>query len=74
MCKQRIEKSMDLRGVIFAEYFLDRHQLVVAYNTKRISADQIHNALHEIGYDTSKGKAPDEKYEQLHHCCKYRDQ
>ena len=73
MCKSRIEKSVDVKGVKFAEYNLADHQIEVTFSPKKISETEIHQLIANIVHDTDKIKASDEAYEGLHHCCKYRD-
>jgi len=73
MCEKRIEKIMDTKGVINADYNLDNHQLTLVFNPKKISLDQIHQKLNEVGHDTAKSTASDEQYGKIHGCCKYRE-
>lgn len=73
MCKERIEKAVDLKGVKYAEYDVDSKQMEVTFSTKKITEMEIHRAIADIGHDTEKIKASDEAYNSLHHCCKYRD-
>ena len=74
MCKERIEKSVDVKGVKYAEYHLEDHQMAVTFSTKKITEMEIHQLIANVGHDTDKVKASDEVYEGLHHCCKYRDE
>jgi len=73
MCEARIEKAVDVKGVKMAEYDLDTHMLTVAYNTEKISEDEIHDLINAVGHDTEKSKATDEEYNGVHGCCKYRE-
>jgi copper chaperone CopZ len=73
MCKERIEKTLDVKGVRYANYDLDSHQLEVVYKTKHISSEEIHQRLNDVGHDTEKSKASDEAYDKIHGCCKYRE-
>lgn len=73
MCKERIETALDTTGVKYAEYDVQTHTLEITYSTKKITADQIHDRLNAIGHDTSRSKASDEAYANIHSCCKYRD-
>ena len=73
MCEERIEKAMDTKGVITADYDHHTKKLALVYNSKKISEDKIHALIHAVGHDTEKGKAPDEVYANIHGCCKYRD-
>ena len=73
MCEARIEKALDVPGIIFADWDLETKKLTVAYKTKKISELEIHEAIARAGHDTDQVKAPDEVYANIHGCCKYRD-
>jgi periplasmic mercuric ion binding protein len=73
MCEKRIEKALDTKGVIKADYDLDNHTLTLTYNPKKISEDKIHQLLNAVGHDTEKSLASDEEYGNIHGCCKYRE-
>jgi copper chaperone CopZ len=72
-CKTRIETALDVKGVRFAEFNLEKKQLDVIYNPKKISIEAIHTLIQNAGHDTEKGKATDTAYNQLPGCCRYRD-
>lgn len=72
MCKDRIERTLDVKGVKFVEYTLASHNLEITYVPSKISEDQIHKLLNGAGHDTQKSKASDEAYDNIHNCCKYR--
>ena len=73
MCEDRIEKSLDISGVIMADWDRKTKDLTVAYKTNKLSETQIHQRVADAGHDTEKVKATDEVYANLHGCCKYRD-
>lgn len=73
MCVERIESALDVKGVKRAEYDVDSHTLNVVYNEKHISFDDVNARLNAVGHDTEFSKASDEQYDQVHHCCKYRE-
>lgn len=73
MCKNRIEGALDVKGVKAADYELDTHQLTVTYATKHLTEADLHGLINAVGHDTSVSAAPDEQYDALHHCCKYRE-
>jgi len=73
MCEDRIEKSLDIPGVIMADWDIKSKELTVAYKTKKIEEAQIHQHVADAGHDTEKVKATDEVYANIHGCCKYRD-
>jgi len=74
MCETKIETAaMELNGVKMADWDKHTKQLKVVYNSKKISEEEIHQAMAAVGYDTPKAKATDTAYNELPGCCKYRD-
>lgn len=73
MCEETIEKAMDTKGIVNADYTLESNKLTVTYKPKKISLDRIHHLLNEAGYDTEKSICTDEQYGRVHGCCKYRE-
>lgn len=73
MCEDRIEKAVDVKGVKMADYDIDTKILNIAFNSEKITEDEIHALLNAVGHDTEKSKASDEQYDAIHGCCKYRD-
>ena len=73
MCETRIEKALDVPGVIMASWDRETQKAKVAYKTKAISEQQIHQLIADAGHDTDRIKATDEVYNNLHGCCKYRN-
>lgn len=73
MCKARIEKVLDHKGIKKAEWNKTTKQLSVVYNSEKISELKIHELIASIGHDTEKVKAKDEVYASLPFCCLYRD-
>jgi len=72
MCKERIERALDVKGVKFVEYTLSTHNLEVTYVPSKISHTSLHDLLNNAGHDTELSACSDEQYEAIHHCCKYR--
>jgi hypothetical protein len=73
MCTKRILGAVDVKGVKNAEYNLSQHLLTITYLPEKISLEQIHYNLNQVGHDTSMSKAPDDKYNKIHGCCNYRE-
>ena len=73
MCKDRIEKSLDIPGVWFAEWSPETQMAHVVYKSDKISEEDVHKAIAGAGHDTEKIKATDEAYSKVHGCCRYRD-
>lgn len=72
MCKSRIEKTaMGVKGVIDAKWDATTNVLTYSY-TETVSKMDISNALLKVGHDTGYGKAPDDVYNKLPGCCRYR--
>ena len=72
MCKTKIEKAATgVKGVKAATWNQETHQLSVTYKTSKTSADDIKQAVADVGYDSDTHRAKDEVYNNLHGCCKY---
>ncbi|MBX7051222.1 MAG: heavy-metal-associated domain-containing protein [Flavobacteriales bacterium] len=73
LCEETIEKVMDTKGVIAADYDLASNQLTVTYKPAKISEEKLHQLLNDAGYDTEKSTCTPEQYGRVHECCKYRE-
>lgn len=73
MCKGRIETSLDQKGIKQAQWDPKTKELLVVYNSTKITEQQIHELVAAVGHDTDKVKANDEIYADLPFCCLYRD-
>jgi copper chaperone CopZ len=73
MCEERIEKALDVPGIINAQWDKETKKITVAYKTKLIDEMAIHQRIADAGHDTEKVKATDEVYANIHGCCKYRE-
>lgn len=73
MCKNRIEKATDVKGVHFSEWDKETQELFLVYKPEEISLDSIHSLIQFVGHDTEKGKSSQEYYDKVHTCCRYRD-
>ena len=71
-CKSRIETAMDTKGVRFAEWNKETKMLKVVYSPAKISLEEIHQKLADVGHSTEKVQATNEKYNELPDCCKYK--
>lgn len=71
MCKERIEASVDVKGVKSAVWDVDTKIIVVVYDKTKITEDKIHALISGVGHDTDKQTAPDKVYNKLPGCCKY---
>lgn len=75
MCKARIEKAaIKITGVKSVKWSIDNHQLDVIYDARKTSLDSVAKYVSLAGHDTKKFIAPDEAYNAVSPCCKYRDE
>ncbi|HZH69985.1 MAG TPA: heavy-metal-associated domain-containing protein [Flavobacteriaceae bacterium] len=75
MCKERIEKAaIKTKGVKTATWNIGTHQLSLIFDENKTTLQTIEENVAAAGHDTDNVKAPKEAYEDLHHCCKYRDE
>lgn len=74
MCEERIEKAAKIKGVSITEWDVDSHIFTVTYDTTKVKLIQIHQAIADVGHDTELVKAKNEVYDNIHGCCKYRDE
>ncbi len=72
-CKQRIQKSMNIKGVRSSNWDMSTQMLTVSYDPSRITVDRLHKLVADVGHDTEKMKADDKVYEALDECCHYRE-
>lgn len=75
MCKKRIEKAaLKSKGVKSANYNIDKKELFVIIDERKTDKKTLQQTIANIGHDTKDIKAPQEIYDNLHGCCKYRDE
>ncbi len=75
MCKKRIEKAaLNTKGVKFANWNLNTHQLMVIIDERKTNKKIVCENIARVGHDTKEVKAAQEVYDNLHGCCKYRDE
>lgn len=74
MCKKRIEKaSLNSKGVKYANWNLTNKQLTLIINENKTNINTVSKNIADAGHDTEHAKAPKEVYDNLHFCCKYRE-
>ena len=71
MCENKIEKAAKAAGASYAEWNKDTKLITVKYTSSATNLAKIQQSIAEAGYDNAGVKANDEKYNQLHSCCKY---
>ena len=75
MCKKRIEKAaLKTKGVKFAKWDVNTHELSLIIDERKTNTETVKKTIASIGHDTKDFKAPKEAYDNLHECCKYRDE
>lgn len=72
-CESVIESTLDTKGIVSADYDLEKETLTITYKPGKISIEEVHRLLNEAGYDTATSKCSDEQYTRVHHCCRYRE-
>src|SRR6187401_1074494 len=73
MCKERIEKTLKIRGVRSADWNVDSKILTIIYNPGIVSFLKVNKIIAEAGHDTELEKAKDAVYNELPSCCHYRE-
>ena len=75
MCKERIENAaLSTVGIRFADWDIPSKELLVVLSPEPFDESALHRNIANVGHDTEKMRAPDEAYETLHACCKYRSE
>ncbi|MFN5890828.1 MAG: heavy-metal-associated domain-containing protein [Bacteroidota bacterium] len=73
MCKDRIEQSLDKKGVYKAIYDVKSKLLTVTFDPRKLEEIQIHNMVAMVGHDTPLVAASEVVYQSLPDCCRYRE-
>ncbi len=70
-CKVRIEDKLNYtKGVRFAELDVPTKVVTVRYNEKKISLEEVKEAIAEVGYDADEVKAKTDAVKALPACCR----
>src|SRR3569832_1607419 len=69
MCKETIEKSLEVEGVVKANWDVDSKIMTVHYDSQKVSLDEIQKNISLAGYDNEKYKGDDKAYSALPECC-----
>jgi len=71
MCKNTIEKDLAYAsGVKTARVDIEKNEIHVKYNPKKIKAHDIRLRINELGYVADDMKPTAEQYDRLHMCCR----
>jgi copper chaperone CopZ len=71
MCKSRIEKTVKVEGVSYANWDAKTQMLSVTYDPAKTNIESLSKKLAVVGHDTEKFKATDDAYKMLPGCCHY---
>lgn len=71
MCKETIETSLKVKGVKEADWNKDTKIITIAFDSTKISLDQIEKNVATVGYDNEKYRGDDGAYNNLPECCQY---
>lgn len=71
MCKETIENSLKLDGIIKADWNTETKIINVSYDTAKINLDYIQKNIALVGYDNEKYKGNGKAYSGLPDCCQY---
>ncbi|MEN9002539.1 MAG: TonB-dependent receptor, partial [Flavobacteriales bacterium] len=74
MCQERIEKAAKIKGVSSASWDVETSMLAITFDAKKVKLYKIHEEIAKVGHDTKQVKATQEAYDNVHGCCKYRDE
>ena len=71
-CKTRIEAAAYVKGVKYADWNVDTHDLTVKYDSTKTSSEIILKSVAKAGHDNELFKADEGDYNKVAACCKYR--
>jgi hypothetical protein len=80
MCKKRIETAaLKTKGVKFAIWSVKTHNLNLIMDERKTDITTVQQNILKVGHDVfdadnKKVVAPEEAYNAVHPCCKYRDE
>ena len=73
MCKEKIEETLDVRGISYATWDTETKMLTVRFNDKKVSLYDIHKMISNVGYSTEKIPADSKSQAQLKKCCQTKE-
>lgn len=72
MCKNAIEKAADKKKISKAEWNKETKLAIITYDNEKTSLDVVLKDIALAGYDNQSFLAPDDAYNKLPECCKYK--
>lgn len=73
MCQKTIYNALDIEGIESVEWSPETKVMALSFDSSVVTFEKIHQLILEAGYDTEFETAPENKYQELNPCCKYRD-
>jgi copper chaperone CopZ len=70
-CKERIENAADIKGVKNSVWDEKKQAITVIYDSKKVTVEQIEQAIAKSGHKTAHTPADAAAYKALPACCKY---
>jgi len=71
MCKETIETSLKVDGIVKADWNVDSKIMTVEFDSAKISLDKIKKNIALVGYDNDKYTGDNKAYSELPGCCQY---
>jgi copper chaperone CopZ len=71
-CKERIENAADIKGVKTSSWSEKTKVLTITFDSKKVSLEQIEQAIANAGHEVDKMPANDKAYNALPSCCQYK--
>ncbi|WKW47392.1 DUF3347 domain-containing protein [Myroides sp. JBRI-B21084] len=72
MCETKIEKAGNLKKTAHIDWDKETKNAKIVYDTLKTDLNEILKRIAIAGYDSNEFLAPDEKYQHLPDCCKYK--
>ncbi|MGK2862198.1 MAG: DUF3347 domain-containing protein [Chitinophagaceae bacterium] len=72
MCKTNIEKAGTKKGIYKTAWDANTQMATITYNSSKATPDDVLKSIALSGYDNDTYLAPDEAYNKLEECCKYK--
>ncbi|MEO5945416.1 MAG: DUF3347 domain-containing protein [Chitinophagaceae bacterium] len=72
MCETTIEKAGNKKKLYKTDWDADTKMASITYDSKKTNLDAVLKGIALSGYDNVKYLAPDEAYNKLQNCCKYK--
>lgn len=71
MCEKTIEKAGGVNKIAKVDWDKDTKMALLTYDSTKTNQDEILKRISLAGYDSDNFLAPNDVYNNLHHCCQY---